>query len=143
MARDGGAVFKRVIGVMREVERELAGSASADLEAIGARLAVAVDALNRAGDWIVQRFPVDVRAVSASAVPFLRLFGVVAGGWQMARAALVAQARVDAGDDDSFYHAKVITARFYADHLLTQAEGLASTVIDGSAAVLAMPLDQY
>ena len=83
------------------------------------------------------------RAVSASAVPFLRLFGVVAGGWQMARAALVAQARVDAGDDDSFYHAKVITARFYADHLLTQAEGLASTVIDGSAAVLAMPLDQY
>ena len=143
MARDGGAVFKRVIGVMREVERELAGSASADLEAIGARLAVAVDALNRAGDWIVQRFPVDVRAVSASAVPFLRLFGVVAGGWQMARAALVAQARVDAGDDDSFYHAKVITARFYADHLLTQAEGLASTVVDGSGAVLAMPLDQY
>ena len=143
MARDRGAVFKRVIGVMREVERELAGSASADLEAIGARLAVAVDALNRAGDWIVQRFPVDVRAVSASAVPFLRLFGVVAGGWQMARAALVAQARVDAGDDDSFYHAKVITARFYADHLLTQAEGLASTVVDGSGAVLAMPLDQY
>ncbi len=79
---------------MREVERELAGSASADLKAIGARLAVAVDALNRAGDWIVERFPVDVRAVSASAVPFLRLFGVVAGGWQMARAALVAQARV-------------------------------------------------
>ena len=143
MARDGGAVFKRVIGVMREVERELAGSASADLEAIGARLAVAVDALNRAGDWIVQRFPVDVRAVSACAVPFLRLCGVVAGGWQMARAALVAQARAYAGDDDSFYHAKVITARFYADHLLTQAEGLASTVIDGSAAVLAMPLDQY
>ena len=53
------------------------------------------------------------------------------------------EARVDAGDDDSFYLAKVITARFYADHLLTQAEGLASTVVDGSGAVLAMPLDQY
>ena len=143
MARDRGAVFKSVIGMMCEVERELAGSANVDLKAIGARLAVAVDALNRAGDWIVQRFPVDVRAVSASAVPFLRLFGVVAGGWQMARAALVAQARVDAGDGDPFYHAKVITARFYADHLLTQAEGLASTVVDGSGAVLAMPLDQY
>ena len=143
MARDGGAVFKRVIGVMREVERELAGSASADLEAIGARLAVAVDALNRAGDWIVQRFPVDVRAVSASAVPFLRLFGVVVRGWAMARGALVALARAGGGGGDFFYQPKVITARFYADHLLTQAEGLASTVIDGSAAVLAMPLDQY
>ena len=143
MARDRGAVFKSVIGMMCEVERELAGSANVDLKAIGARLAVAVDALNRAGGWIVERFPVDVRAASASAVPFLRLFGVVAGGWQMARAALVAQARVDAGDGDPFYHAKVITARFYADHLLTQAEGLASTVVDGSGAVLAMPLDQY
>ena len=143
MARDRGAVFKSVIGMMCEVERELVGSANVDLKAIGARLAVAVDALNRAGGWIVERFPVDVRAASASAVPFLRLFGVVAGGWQMARAALVAQARVDAGDGDPFYHAKVITARFYADHLLTQAEGLASTVVDGSGAVLAMPLDQY
>ena len=143
MARDRGAVFKSVIGMMCEVERELAGSANVDLKAIGARLAVAVDALNRAGGWIVERFPVDVRAASASAVPFLRLFGVVAGGWQMARAALVAQARVDAGDGDPFYLAKVITARFYADHLLTQAEGLASTVVDGSGAVLAMPLDQY
>ena len=61
---------------------------------------------------------------------------VVTGVW-------AAQARVDAGDGDPFYLAKVITARFYADHLLTQAEGLASTVVDGSGAVLAMPLDQY
>jgi len=143
MARDGGAVFKGVIGMMRAVEQELAKSASADLKAIRARLTVAIDALTRAGAWVVDTFATDIRAASANAVPFLRVFGVVAGGWQMARAALAAQARIDAGDGDPFYSAKVITARFYADHLLTQAEGLAATVIDGAGAVMAMPLDQY
>jgi hypothetical protein len=39
-----------------------------------------------------------VRAASAGAVPFLKLLGIVAGGWQMARAALIAQAKIDAGD---------------------------------------------
>ena len=143
MARDGGTVFQVVLDMMRAVEQELANSASADLKAIRARLGVAIDALARAGAWIVDTFAVDIRAASASAVPFLRLFGAVAGGWQMARAALVAQARIEAGDGDPFYSAKVITARFYAEHLLTQAEGLASTVVEGAGSVMAMPLEQY
>ena len=143
MARDGGAVFREVIAMMRSVEQGLDLSESADLKAIRARLAVAIDALARAGVWVVEEFPKDIRAVSASAVPFLRLFGVVAAGWQMARAALVAQGRVDAGDGDPFYQAKIHTARFFADHLLTQAEGLATTVVGGAASTLAMPVDQY
>ncbi len=143
MARDRGAVFKGVVGMMRAVEEELASTTNADLKAIRARLAVAIDALARAGAWVVDTFAVDIRAASASAVPFLRLFGAVAGGWQMARAALVAQARIDAGDTDPFYRAKVITARFYADHLLTQADGLATTVTDGASSALEMPADQF
>ena len=143
MARDRGAVFGEVLGMMRAVEQQLARSDSADLKAIRARLAVAVDALERAGAWVVETFAADIRAASAGAVPFLRLFGVVAAGWQMARAALVAKARIDAGDGDPFYPAKIITARFFADHVLTQAEGLAATVISGAASVLALPVDQY
>lgn len=143
MARDGGAVFKEVIEMMRAVEQALAASGSADIKAIRERLAVAIDALLRAGTWIVEEFPKDTRAALASAVPFLRLFGVVAAGWQMARAAAIAQARVDAGDGDPFYQAKVYTARFFADHLLTQAEGLATTVVDGAVSTMAMPVDQF
>ena len=129
--------------MMRTVEQELAKSGSADLKVIRARLTVAIDALTRAGAWVVETFAADIRAASACAVPFLRLFGAVAGGWQMARAALAAQARIDAGDPDPFYRAKVITARFYADHMLTQAEGLALTVTDGAASVMEMPVDQF
>jgi hypothetical protein len=143
MARDGGAVFREVVAMMRAVEQELAASSNGDIKAIRARLATAIDALMRAGAWVVAEFPKDTRAALASAVPFLRLFGVVAAGWQMARAALVAQARVDAGDGDPFYQAKTHTARFFADHLLTQAEGFAATVVDGAASTLAMPVDQF
>ena len=74
------------------------------------------------------------------AVPFLRLMGIVSGGWQMARAALVAQKKLAAGDGDAgFYKAKISTARFFADHLLSQAPGLAATVIKGGAGAMAVP----
>jgi hypothetical protein len=79
-----------------------------------------------------------VRAASAGAVPFLTLLGIVAGGWQMARAALIAQAKIDGGDNDPFYKAKIVTTRFYADHVLSQAAGLASSVTDGAEGVLAL-----
>ena len=74
---------------------------------------------------------------------FLKLLGIVAGGWQMARAALIAQAKIDAGERDPFYAAKIITARFYADHVLSQAAGLASSISDGAEGVNALPEDMF
>jgi hypothetical protein len=87
-----------VIGMMRALDAELAGQGGADFVAIRRRLAAGVDALAAAGEWLVAIYGSDVRAASAGAVPFLTLLGIVAGGWQMARAALIAQARIDAGD---------------------------------------------
>jgi len=60
-------------------------------------------------------------AVFAGAVPFLKLMGIVAGGWQMARAAQISAEKLGAGSSDDFYKAKIKTARFYADHVLSQA----------------------
>ena len=138
MARDGGAAFGLVIARMRELATDLSAQSDAQLLAIGGRLTVAVNSLASAGDWLVQNYASNVRAAAAGGVPFLRLFGLVAGGWQMARAAQIAQARVAAGDADSYYPAKVITARFYADHFLVQAGGLASTVTEGASSVLGL-----
>ena len=138
MARDGGAAFGLVIARMRELATDLSAQSDAQLLAIGGRLTVAVNSLASAGDWLVQNYASNVRAAAAGGVPFLRLFGLVAGGWQMARAAQIAQARVAAGDADSYYPAKVITARFYADHFLVQAGGLASTVTEGASGVLGL-----
>ena len=138
MMRDGGAAFKALIGQMRELDGELAKYSDGHLAAIRRRFSDGVEALAKAGDWVVANFPAEARAVAAGGVPFLMLFGVVAGGWQMARAALIAQARIEASANDPFYSAKIVTARFYADHQLSKAQGLASLVIEGAAGTLAL-----
>jgi butyryl-CoA dehydrogenase len=84
----------------------------------------------------------DPTAPLAGAVPFLKLVGIVAGGWQMARAALVAEKKVKEGDT-SFLKAKIATARFYGDHVLVQAPGLRDTVVNGAAGVMALSDEQF
>jgi len=127
-----------VIAMIRKLDADLAMQSGEQFVVIRKRLANGVDALEKAADWIVANYGNDVRAASVGAVPFLWLFGIVAGGWQMARAALVAQGKIDGGEKDPFYPAKIVTARFYADHQLTRADGLAATVIDGAAGALAL-----
>jgi len=103
----------------------------------------AVSGLAECVDWIVANYANDARAVHAVSVPFLMLTGIVAGGWQMARAALAAERRLAGGGGDAgFFEAKIGTARFYADHVLPRAHGLRDTVMHGAASVTALKEDQ-
>ena len=138
IAREGGATLKTVIARMRATQAELAAADDADCRAIAVALGEGIDAVELAGDYIIAQYGTDVRAVAAGAVPFLELLGIVSGGWQMARAALAAQAKVGAGETAGFYAAKVGTARFYADHVLVEASGLARRITVGGASVLAL-----
>ncbi|HXE40313.1 MAG TPA: acyl-CoA dehydrogenase, partial [Azonexus sp.] len=139
IAREKGATVLAVIGDMRAAAAQLDG----DLAVIGARQTAAVDALEKAVDWIVGHFAGNPKAAHAGAVPFLYLLGIVAGGWQMGRAAVIARARIAAGDADSFWAAKLATTRFYADHFLTQAAGLAESIVAGGAGALEMADDSF
>ncbi|MDA8259373.1 MAG: acyl-CoA dehydrogenase [Betaproteobacteria bacterium] len=138
IAREGGATLKAVIGMMRQTQGEVASQGGAEFAAIAAALGRGIEALGQATDYIVANYGKDVRAVAAGAVPFLRLLGNVAGGWMMARAALVAQGRIAAGDADPFFPAKIATAWFYADCIMAAAPGLAQQVVQGGASVLAL-----
>ncbi len=141
IARDGGATLKTVIDQMRATQAELAVLPDVDARAIATALQSGIAAVAEAGDYIVAQYGTKVREVAAGAVPFLHLMGVVSGGWMMARAALAAQAKVSAGETAPFYAAKLKTARFYADHVLVEAPGLARQVTAGGASVLALEED--
>jgi 3-(methylthio)propanoyl-CoA dehydrogenase len=67
----------------------------------------------------------------------------VLAGWQMGRAALAAARRLRDGDDPDFARAKIASARFYADHVLSRAHGLRCSVVDGAAGVLALEESQF
>ena len=69
-------------------------------------------------------------------MPFLKLTGTVMGGWLMAKSADVAARALAAGSSDrEFLEAKLVTARFYAEQLLPQAQSLLSVVKGGAGAV--------
>jgi alkylation response protein AidB-like acyl-CoA dehydrogenase len=139
MAREGGATLKAVVGLMQQTHAAVAKQPGAEFAAIGKALGKGIEAVSRAGEYIVTNFGSDVRGVAAGAVPFLRLMGIVSGGWMMARAALVAQEKMAAGDADPFFTAKIATARFFADHALAAAPGLAQEIVEGGASTLALP----
>ncbi|HVL56168.1 MAG TPA: acyl-CoA dehydrogenase [Burkholderiaceae bacterium] len=140
--RDGGRVARAVVARVRETERELAAHGG-ELAAIGAQLAAGADALDDAIGFVVERGNSDPRAVYAGSVPYLMLAGTVLAGWQMGRAALAAARRLRDGDDPDFARAKIASARFYADHVLSRAHGLRCSVVDGAAGVLALEESQF
>jgi alkylation response protein AidB-like acyl-CoA dehydrogenase len=142
VAREGGATLNTVIARMRVTQNAAAISANTDCQAIAAALAEGIEALAHAGEYLVSHYGANVRVVAAGAAPFLELLGIVSGGWQMARAALVAEAKLGAGATASFHAAKLKTARFYAEHVLVAATGLARQVVAGGASALALEPEQ-
>ncbi|MEX2241861.1 MAG: acyl-CoA dehydrogenase [Burkholderiales bacterium] len=140
IARDGGATAKAWLEHLKTFDAELAESGNADVKAIRGALAAGAAAVGESVDYIVAHAGKDMVATFAGAVPFLKLMGVVAGGWQMARAALAAEKSLGAGDK-AFLEAKLATARFYADQVLVQAPALRDTVVRGASAVMAVPED--
>jgi len=143
IARDGGAALQVVIGLMRQTLAELGGQDGSAFQAIAAALDHGIAALNDAGSWVAAHYDREVRNAAAGAVPFLKLMGIVSGGWMMARAALAAQAKLAAGEDDPFYPGKIATAHFYAEHLMVHAAGLAQEIIRGGTSVLALSEEQF
>lgn len=144
LARDNGAVAKALMVEMRALDAKLAKAEQEDIKIIRARLSAGIDALENSVNWTVANYASDINAVSAGAVPLLKLFGIVTGGWQMARAALVVHDKLKQGDGDSaFYKAKLGTARYYADYELTQAPALKESIVAGAAGVLALDENQF
>ena len=146
-SRDGGKTAQAIIAQMRRCEAELAAHGGGDLAVIRNQLALAIKAFEEVVEYVAANARTDIRAVFAGSVPYLMLAGIVIGGWNMARAALVAQAKLLSGSDaekgDPFYAAKIKTARFYADHILTRATGLRASIVGGAEGVLALGEEQF
>jgi alkylation response protein AidB-like acyl-CoA dehydrogenase len=143
LIRDMGSTATRISTDIGKFTATLDG-ADPDIVAIKAELEKGVNALGEASSWIGMNAMSDLGRAFACSVPYLKLWGVVAGGWQMARAAKIAEARIAAGDPDAaFYRAKLTTARFYADHVMSQVPWLLHQIVHGSAGVMTLADDAY
>ena len=144
IAREGGATIRALIAELRRFDDELGKSSNADVKSLRKSLAAGVESIAECVEFILAHAGKEPRVAFAGAVPFLKLVGITCGGWQMGRAALVAEARLAAQDGDAkFYTAKIATARFFSDHVLSQAKGLRDAVVNGSDAVMALDEEQF
>jgi len=139
--RDDGATMTALIDEIAALDGPL-GKAGEGFASIRTHLAEGRQALLTATHWVVDRGAQEPETVYAGAAPYLRLAGSVAAGWLMARAGLAAAGRRAEGTGDpAFLDAKVATARFFAEHVLPLAPGLALTVTHGGGSVLALDED--
>ncbi len=142
-ARDGGQAAKAIATQVAATVADLQAHGGADALAMAKRLDAARAAFVEVVDFVAGHSKASPNAVYAGSVPYLMLAGNLMAGWQMGRSLLVAQAQLAAGVDKDFMQAKISTARFYADHILTKVPGLRDSIVDGADAVTALALEAF
>jgi 3-(methylthio)propanoyl-CoA dehydrogenase len=127
----------QTVGILiEEIRRFQPDSANEDLAVISKRLEEAVASLEQATAWIVDTYQNDANATLAGASSYLALLGTTVGGWMMGRAAEIALQKLKNGEGNpEFYKAKVISARFFADQVLIEAQMLSQKVITGAPSI--------
>jgi 3-(methylthio)propanoyl-CoA dehydrogenase len=141
--RDGGQTARSIAAHMEATEGALIKQGSQDAAAVAKRLKAGRMALLDVVEFVVAQTKSNPNAVFSGSVPYLMLAGNVVAGWQMARSLLVAQEQIAKGVDVDFMKAKITTARFYADHLLTKAPGMRDAIVEGANCVTALSLDAF
>jgi 3-(methylsulfanyl)propanoyl-CoA dehydrogenase len=126
----GGAVVRAYLDELRGTVKAVQAANDPAFGMTGARLAEAVDSLDRATTWLLGKVESEPKAALAGATPYLRLFGNAAGGCMLADEALAAL-RVSGGDPAS----RVSIARFFAENVAVQAGGLERAVTEGADSV--------
>src|SRR5579883_831582 len=123
--RDGGESARIFIDEIRIFLKQIADLPGDDIAGIGYGLAAAVGVLEKATEWLLETGKSDQYAVASASVPYIELFGLVGGGYVMAK---MARAAVDGlsqrGADTAFLESKLLTARFYVEAILPKTEGL-------------------
>ena len=136
--RDGGDTVAQYALEIRTVLSALEADSDTVLTSLHTHLSAALDTLETATRWLVTEAGDAPDKALSGATPYLRLFGLTAGGAIMARGALAAD-----DDDLDFHIAKRRTAHFYAENILSQATSLLAPIQNGSESIVAFAEDQF
>jgi 3-(methylthio)propanoyl-CoA dehydrogenase len=142
-ARDGGSGAKAIAAQIEKTEAELAQRESANAKAVHKRLKAAREAFVDVVEFIAANTRSNPNAAFAGSVPYLMLAGNLMAGWQLARSLMVAEDLSAQGHDTAFMQAKITTARFYADHILSRAPGTRDAIVEGAEAVTALAIESF
>lgn len=113
LIRDQGAMNARVIARIREDCAAVANTKQ--LKLMSETMSKSLARLEASAQLIVELASENSQLPTAVGEPYLRLWGVVAGGWQMLKATDISlrKQQSDGHCDDLFYRNKIQTAQFY------------------------------
>jgi 3-(methylthio)propanoyl-CoA dehydrogenase len=140
---DNGSAMAELIDETRAVEGQLGGLDNADFPVIRHRVGAGIETLEHATQWVLQTIGQDPNAALVASANYMMLTGYVCGGWQMARAALGARARLASREDQVFCRVKIATARFYAEQILPKASALSTVVKSGASTAFTLDAEQF
>ncbi|ARN76192.1 acyl-CoA dehydrogenase [Oceanicoccus sagamiensis] len=140
LIRDQGQEFNRLIDEIRATQAEVAALGD-EMATIASSLAQGADSLQQVANWVIEHHMDNPQLPGAVAVNFMMAAGTVIGGWLLAKGAVIATAKL--AEDESFYSAKIITARFYAEQIMPRADAHVKMAESGSAMTMALADDQF
>jgi 3-(methylthio)propanoyl-CoA dehydrogenase len=140
LARDQGAAMNALLAEIDDLVTQLAKQPGDDLASIKHALNNALPHLRDASQWLLDHVKTEPSTAAAGVVAYLRLSAFVIGGFYSGKMALAAQSQLaQRGQDAEYLNAKIMTARFFAEHFVSQTSGLLQSIKQGYRVTLAMP----
>ncbi|MGI9280663.1 MAG: acyl-CoA dehydrogenase C-terminal domain-containing protein [Endozoicomonas sp.] len=135
---NGGAYFKQFAENVRGFIADGEG------DEFAAPLETALAKLESLTNELQNQAATDPNTVNSSCTDYLHAFSYVSYAWMWAMMAREAQTQLSAGTEgESFYQAKIITARYFYKRLLPKMEGLLITAASGTEELYGLLVDQF
>ncbi|MBI3677419.1 MAG: acyl-CoA dehydrogenase [Proteobacteria bacterium] len=132
LALNNGLAVNELLEEIATTSSALKASSDEWLHAVAERIDVAIDLARTASAWLIEHRGHAQPDALAGAAPYLEMLGGLVGGWMLGKGALVASERMKSGDADLYWRTKIGLARVFADHVLSQSQGLAAAVMQGA-----------
>lgn len=129
LPQDGGRLLTRFLDPVMEF---IDANGSEEMEPFITPLQAGLEHLQIATGHIMEAGLANHDEIGAASVDYLRLFGLVALGFVWARMANIALPKAE----DSFYKAKIGTAKFYMQRLMPQTGALLASIQSGSQVMM-------
>jgi len=142
LPKDGGRAVRAFFEL---VGRDIAEARQAgDPAGVAAALEPALQDLQAATMWLAQNGMADPNNAGAGAYAYMDLMGLVSLGWMWLKIAAASQRALDeAPDDEPFHHAKLVTARFYAQRELPLSTALRKKIEAGAETLMKIPAEAF
>jgi len=138
----GGRAIQLFFGLVAEEVAAAKGNPAT--AKIAGALEAALGDLQASTMWLMANAMINPDNAGAGSVAYMHMTGVVALGLMWLRMAVAADAALQAGSDDGdFMQAKLVTARFYADHVMPETVSLRRKLEAGSETIMELPIAAF